>query len=344
MMQQPSHPPHIAAGGAQNISSHPGAVAQYQLAPHPGVAQPTSAASTQETVSAPEPNSPNPSDDPGSKRSRKRKSPADGATEEEEERANRSPPAPAAHHEQPPHPHTTAAPQPTPEQVAAQQQAAAAAHHAQQHHQPPPPPPHHQLPPLGHPQHPQGQHMHPSFHFHPHQVPPGYVPVMPVPMGAPGVPGAPQNASQSDTPQDHHSPGSTGASGGRPLNTSKRAEQNRKAQRAFRERRDAHVKALESRSQLLDAALASVEEANRRWEESRQLCETLRMENAQLRAALQAYQQAGAAITQMQQIAQTQQQMQQQQQPSGQTEASAASTSEATPEKDANAEAQSASS
>ncbi|KAG8911562.1 hypothetical protein FRC00_006253 [Tulasnella sp. 408] len=183
--------------------------------------------------------------------------------------------------------------------------------------------------------------MHPSFHFHPHQVPPGYVPVMPVPMGTPGVPGAPQPSSQPE-PQPS-SPGGT-ASGGRPLNTSKRAEQNRKAQRAFRERRDAHVKALESRSQLLDAALASVEEANRRWEESRQMCETLRMENAQLRAALQAYQQAGAAITQMQQIAQTQQQMQQQQQPSGQAEASVASTSEATPEKDTAAEAQPASS
>lgn len=160
-------------------------------------------------------------------------------------------------------------------------------------------------------------------------------------MGGPGVPGAPQPPPQSD-PQQAHSPGGT-PSGGRPLNTSKRAEQNRKAQRAFRERRDAHVKALESRSQLLDAALASVEEANRRWEESRQLCETLRMENAQLRAALQAYQQAGAAITQMQQIAQSQQ-MQQQQQPSGQTETSAGSTSEPTPEKDAAAESQPAAS
>ncbi|KAG9001461.1 hypothetical protein FRB90_011602 [Tulasnella sp. 427] len=341
MMQQPSHPPHIPATGTPSIPPHPGAVPQYQLAPHPGVQQPASAVSTQETVAAPEPNSPNPADDPGPRRSsRKRKSPADGATEEEEERANRSPPAPAAQHEQPPHPHTTAAPQPTPEQVAAQQQAAAAAHHAQQHHQHPPPPPHHQLPPLGHPQHPQGQHLHPSFHFHPHQVPPGYVPVMPVPMGGGGVGGPPPPPPHPE-PLEGNSPPT--ASGGRPLNTSKRAEQNRKAQRAFRERRDAHVKALESRSQLLDAALASVEEANRRWEESRQLCETLRMENAQLRAALQAYQQAGAAITQMQQIAQSHQ-LQQQQQPTGQPDASAASSSESTPEKDAPTEAQAASS
>ncbi|KAI0288147.1 hypothetical protein BC826DRAFT_1040267 [Russula brevipes] len=47
-----------------------------------------------------------------------------------------------------------------------------------------------------------------------------------------------------------------------------------------------HVKALESRSQLLDAALASADEANRRWEECRALVDQLRIENAALRAAL----------------------------------------------------------
>ena len=47
-----------------------------------------------------------------------------------------------------------------------------------------------------------------------------------------------------------------------------------------------HVKALESRSQLLDAALASADEANRRWEECRALVDQLRMENAALRATL----------------------------------------------------------
>lgn len=47
-----------------------------------------------------------------------------------------------------------------------------------------------------------------------------------------------------------------------------------------------HVKALESRSQLLDAALASADEANRRWEECRALVDNLRIENAALRAAL----------------------------------------------------------
>ena len=55
-----------------------------------------------------------------------------------------------------------------------------------------------------------------------------------------------------------------------------------------------HVKALESRSQLLDAALETADQANRRWEEARQLIEGLRVENATLRAALATYQaQAG---------------------------------------------------
>ncbi len=47
-----------------------------------------------------------------------------------------------------------------------------------------------------------------------------------------------------------------------------------------------HVKALESRSQLLDAALQSADEANRRWEECRALVDQLRVENTALRAAL----------------------------------------------------------
>lgn len=46
------------------------------------------------------------------------------------------------------------------------------------------------------------------------------------------------------------------------------------------------MKALESRSQLLDAALASADEANRRWEECRALVDQLRLENASLRAQL----------------------------------------------------------
>ncbi|KZT21354.1 hypothetical protein NEOLEDRAFT_1024080, partial [Neolentinus lepideus HHB14362 ss-1] len=113
--------------------------------------------------------------------------------------------------------------------------------------------------------------------------PPGAQPIqMVVPQPQPPQGGQPPPAgSQSPT-----GAGSGGEGGGRTLSQSKRAEQNRKAQRAFRERRDAHVKALEQRSQLLDAALASADEANRRWEECRALVDQLRIENAALRATL----------------------------------------------------------
>lgn len=107
-----------------------------------------------------------------------------------------------------------------------------------------------------------------------------------------GIP-PPQQPQQQPSPGNEQSnqqqQGGTGP-GGRVLSNSKRAEQNRKAQRAFRERRDQHVKALEARSQLLDAALASADEANRRWEECRALVDQLRVENAALRAALSQHQ------------------------------------------------------
>ncbi|KZW00255.1 hypothetical protein EXIGLDRAFT_830906 [Exidia glandulosa HHB12029] len=107
-----------------------------------------------------------------------------------------------------------------------------------------------------------------------------------------------QQQQPNPPPQDQSDGGSPqpGGSGGRQLSTSKRAEQNRKAQRAFRERRDQHVKSLESRAQLVDAALASAEEANRRWEECRNIVDQLRAENAALRAALGAVSAAQAAI------------------------------------------------
>ncbi|KAF5370643.1 hypothetical protein D9758_001857 [Tetrapyrgos nigripes] len=131
------------------------------------------------------------------------------------------------------------------------------------------------------------QHVLPAAHtfMHPSSAP---YPFPPPPNGdytTGGLP--PQSIPQPppvDSQQQPSSPG--GTQGGRVLSNSKRAEQNRKAQRAFRERRDQHVKALESRSQLLDAALASADEANRRWEECRALVDQLRVENAALRAAL----------------------------------------------------------
>ncbi|PIL35847.1 transcription factor [Ganoderma sinense ZZ0214-1] len=130
---------------------------------------------------------------------------------------------------------------------------------------------------------------HPIPHPYPYPPPPGDftpggMPPPPHPGGPPpGHPGGPLPQPQPDQSR-------SGTTSGRTLSQSKRAEQNRKAQRAFRERRDQHVKTLESRSQLLDAALASADEANRRWEECRTIVDQLRIENATLRAALQAAQ------------------------------------------------------
>ncbi|KAF7428325.1 hypothetical protein PC9H_007546 [Pleurotus ostreatus] len=165
---------------------------------------------------------------------------------------------------------------------------------------PPPPPPqqqqqqHQQQPPPQLQQQPSVMHVLPPPHVMMH--PPHlqalhfaqYAPTDYTPGGMPpqGIP--PQQPDQQQQQQQQHGSQSPppSANGGRPLSNSKRAEQNRKAQRAFRERRDQHVKALESRSQLLDAALASADEANRRWEECRALVDQLRVENAALRAAL----------------------------------------------------------
>jgi hypothetical protein len=47
-----------------------------------------------------------------------------------------------------------------------------------------------------------------------------------------------------------------------------------------------HIKYLESRSDLLDAALQQAEESNRRWEEARSVMEVLKRENEILRRAL----------------------------------------------------------
>ncbi|KAF8650403.1 hypothetical protein AX16_005210 [Volvariella volvacea WC 439] len=145
--------------------------------------------------------------------------------------------------------------------------------------QPPPPPPPQPQPIQVIPGPPPHGMMHPLQG----PMPPHYP--YPAPDYTPGglpPPNHPQPTPEVSAPAPQVAP----TAGGRTLSQSKRAEQNRKAQRAFRERRDQHVKALESRSQLLDAALASADEANRRWEECRALVDQLRVENAALRAAL----------------------------------------------------------
>jgi hypothetical protein len=57
-----------------------------------------------------------------------------------------------------------------------------------------------------------------------------------------------------------------------------------------------HVKNLESRSQLLDAALSSADEANRRWEECRTVVDALKVENGQLRAEVTQLRAENAAL------------------------------------------------
>ncbi|KAI9457081.1 hypothetical protein BJY52DRAFT_1120659 [Lactarius psammicola] len=161
---------------------------------------------------------------------------------------------------------------------------------------PPPPPPatmQHTLPPahtLVPPPHLPGHVIPPSSYQY---TPGGYSPgVLPPPHSL-----APPPPTEEQRSQSQASNGTTPTGTARTLSQSKRAEQNRKAQRAFRERRDQHVKALESRSQLLDAALASADEANRRWEECRALVDQLRIENAALRAALSQAQMMGSGAS-----------------------------------------------
>jgi hypothetical protein len=59
-----------------------------------------------------------------------------------------------------------------------------------------------------------------------------------------------------------------------------------------------YVKTLESKSQLLDTALASEAEANRRWEECCALIEQARVEIDALRAALAQAQSLGSGAPQ----------------------------------------------
>jgi len=155
----------------------------------------------------------------------------------------------------------------------------------QQHQTPPIATVQHSLPPTHTMVHP------PPPHMQPHSLPQGYQ----YDYSTGGIPVPPPNQAPNEGQMVDHdqSPSPPNTAAGRALSSSKRAEQNRKAQRAFRERRDQHVKALESRSQLLDAALASADEANRRWEECRALVDQLRLENTALRANLLQVQQSG---------------------------------------------------
>ncbi|KAI0283808.1 hypothetical protein BC826DRAFT_1058596 [Russula brevipes] len=158
----------------------------------------------------------------------------------------------------------------------------------------PPPPPaamQHTLPPahtLVPPPHLSGHILHPpSYQYPPGDYPPAGLPP-PHSLGPP----PPTEPSQDQRPQPQPSNGASNtasAGASRTLSQSKRAEQiarHNARSVTFQPPPYRHVKALESRSQLLDAALASADEANRRWEECRALVDQLRIENAALRAAL----------------------------------------------------------
>ena len=75
---------------------------------------------------------------------------------------------------------------------------------------------------------------------------------------------------------------------GRPLSTTKRAAQNRAAQRAFRERRDQHVREVEAKAKQVDEALASAATHKQRYDELLKTIAGLRADNQSLRLAINA--------------------------------------------------------
>lgn len=75
---------------------------------------------------------------------------------------------------------------------------------------------------------------------------------------------------------------------GRPLSNTKRAAQNRAAQRAFRERRDQHVKEIEAKARQVDEALSSASMHKQRYEDLLKTIAGLRADNQSLRLAISA--------------------------------------------------------
>ena len=74
----------------------------------------------------------------------------------------------------------------------------------------------------------------------------------------------------------------------RTLSTSRRAEQNRNAQRVFRERKNKYISDLESKAASLESALLAAEEHRRRFNEAIETIEILKRDNDTLRVALRA--------------------------------------------------------
>lgn len=78
------------------------------------------------------------------------------------------------------------------------------------------------------------------------------------------------------------------ARNGRPLNKSKRAAQNRAAQRAFRARRDEYVRQTEEKAKLTDEAVETAKKLKRRLDEALNAIKTLREDNDALRLGIEA--------------------------------------------------------
>lgn len=74
----------------------------------------------------------------------------------------------------------------------------------------------------------------------------------------------------------------------RTLSTSRRAEQNRNAQRVFRERKNKYIADLESKAASLESALLAAEEHRRRFNDALDTIEILKRDNDTLRVALRA--------------------------------------------------------
>ncbi|WFD31027.1 hypothetical protein MSPP1_002056 [Malassezia sp. CBS 17886] len=74
----------------------------------------------------------------------------------------------------------------------------------------------------------------------------------------------------------------------RALSTSRRAEQNRNAQRVFRERKNKYITDLETKAASLENALLAAEEHRRRFNDALETIEILKRDNDTLRVALRA--------------------------------------------------------
>jgi len=96
--------------------------------------------------------------------------------------------------------------------------------------------------------------------------------------GAPTLP-PPQNQAVSNV----HDMSNSGRAATRSLTNSKRAAQNRAAQRAFRQRKDRYIKDLEAKAKELEATKKQVETLQKEKAEMAAIIRTLRNENAKLK-------------------------------------------------------------